>query len=242
MALKFDKLKIPNPLFINSSYMRILLLIFWGVYVVPSYSQNFKLVDDFKYELTYYEGFSKKINSLSSLPDAIVKNVNNYLKSSFGNLASTIYFSHGQIVDLKRYFIENPETHKREWQVPKYDLIFILKDSSIGIKSHGITLRVDQYGQILYCNWPREGYSDKNKFKSISEIEKFALNVASRKGYNINHYTISFNYNEKHQKVCWEFQCLKEGNSVNGLFNAFEIDWKYLEIIEEYEVKKQTVY
>ncbi|MBO9205407.1 MULTISPECIES: hypothetical protein [Niastella] len=222
--------------------MKKLILIFWGIYLAPAYSQNLMVVDDFKHGLTYYDGFSKTINTFSLLPESVVNNVNNYLRLSFGNLTPALHFSHGQIIDLENYFKKNPKTYNGKWLVPKYDLDYILQDSTIGIKAYGINLRIDQYGQILYCNWPRVGYSDKNKLKSVWEIEKFAVKAAAKKGLNTSHYVVSFNYNEKHEKMCWEFQFLKEGNDTNGLFNAFEIDWRFLEIIDEYEVKKQTVY
>ncbi len=104
-------------------------------------------------------------------------------------------------------------------------------------------LRIDQYGQILNCNWPKKGYSDRTQLKSVSELEKFALKAALRKGFNLNQYKKSLFFNENLEKMCWIFQFQKQGNDENGLYNEFEVDWKKpRNRREEYERQKHTVY
>ncbi|MBO9565655.1 MAG: hypothetical protein J7621_22965, partial [Niastella sp.] len=229
--------------FLNYTRMHNIILksgLIFGLSFLSSktFCQETKLIDNFEYKLTYYEGFSKTIDSLSAIPNFIIENINKYIKSSFGNLSSSIHFSHGQIIDLANYFKKNPSTYTRKYLLPKYDLEFILKDSLIGIKSYGITIKADQYGQVISCNWPREGYSDKSKFQPISELGKNAIKIASSKGFNINKYIISFGYNEKHERMCWLFQFPYENNGTKELFNVIEMDWIHMEIIDEYGLGK----
>jgi hypothetical protein len=225
----------------QKSILKFFMQCILGICVVPAFSQKTTIIDDFKYGLTYYEGFSITIDSLSAMPDGIIKSVSDIIKMRLGNLSTSVRFSHGQIVDVKNYYKKNSLSFTNHKQIPKYDLEFILQDTIIGIKSHSVRIKIDEYGQVLYCNWPTKGYSDKNKFKSFSEIEKYALQVAAKKGFNTSNYMISFNYNDSQNKMCWEFQFRKVGDNKNGFFDALEIDSIGLDIIDEYEVKKQTV-
>ena len=146
-------------------------------------------------------------------------------------------FSHGQIVNLEKYFSDNKETFNYGWVVPKYDLNFILQDSSIGIKNYYIQLRLDEYGQILACNWPKANYFNKTELKPRSEIEKFAIGEAQIKGITNFEYKVDFKYNLAFDKLCWIFKFpVVLPNNPRTHFEVFEVDWKSLDIIAQYQI------
>ena len=190
---------------------------------------------------TYYEGFSKHLDSISELPPMIKYNLEGYLNRILGSMKDSLRFSHGQIVDLKRYFAKDSSTFSCRWIVPKYDLIFLLKDNSIGIKSYYLKIRLDEYGQILNSNWPKERYSEKSRFKQRSEIEYFALRQAKSKKYNTDGYLVDLIYNAKLDKLCWVFQFPTLIETNKKQYNAFEIPWDMIEIVDEYDLLMSTV-
>jgi len=165
-----------------------------------------------------------------------------YIKRILGTMTDSLRYSHGQIVDLKKYFRKDSTTYGYDWIVPKYDLNFVLRDNSIGIIRYCIEIRLDEYGQILYSNWPKKYYSDKTSFKLRENIEKFAIKQAVLKGFNTKEYLVDFKFNDKFDKLCWifEFPVLVDSNKKE--YNAFEIDWNLADIVEEYYVKQSIVY
>ena len=110
---------------------------------------------------------------------------------------------------------------------------FVLKDNSIGIHNYCLQIRLDKYGQILYSNWPKESYSDKNRFKDRIDIERFALRQGKLKGFDINDYKVDFIYNKKFDELCWvfKFPLIIENNRQE--YNVIEIPWNSIEIIDE---------
>ena len=126
-------------------------------------------------------GFSEPLNSLTELPSVIQFNIRGYLKRILGSMSDSVIFSNGQIVDLERRFKNDSATFGYSWIIPKYDLNFLLRDNSIGIKRYSLTIRLDKYGQILYSNWPKERYNNKSSFESRKKIMRFALKQAELK-------------------------------------------------------------
>jgi len=197
-----------------------------------------KMIVDQQYNgNTFYSGFSSSVNSISNLPSNIQSNISGYFSKILGSMKDGLKFSHGQIVDLEKYFSDNKETFNYGWVVPKYDLNFIFQDLSIGIKNYYIQLRLDEYGQILACNWPRVNYSNKNEFKSRSEIEKFAINEAKIKGITNLEYKVDLKYNLAFDKLCWVFKFpVVLPNNPRKRFEVFEVDWKSLDIVAQYQI------
>ncbi len=183
---------------------------------------------------THYGGFSMHIDSISEIPTIIQSNVNGYLKQILGSMSDSLVFSHGQVIDLKEKFKQDSTVYRYEWIVPTYDLNFILRDNSIGIKKFYLQIHLDEYGQIIYSNWPRKHYSDKSEFKSLTDIEKFAILHAGLNGCHSDKYSVSLKYNEKFDKVCWAFKFPIKMNAYKKEYYVLEIDWKWVGVVDEY--------
>lgn len=217
---------------------KVLIIIFWFSFLNQLLGQNKMIVDKSFNGYTYYGEFSDYLDSISEIPSVIRYNVNGYLNRILGSMSDSVEFSHGQVVDLKRKFEQDSTTFGYSWIVPKYDLNFVLKDCSIGIKCYYLNIRLDEYGQILYSNWPNKEYADKSKFKSRTDIENYALEQAEKKGYNIDEYSVELQYNEKLNKLCWFFEFPVDSKESD----AFEIDWKWIRIVDEYQLTRSIVY
>jgi len=189
-----------------------------------------------------YGKSARQLDSISELPSVIQYNLNGYFDRILGTLHSDTKFSHGQVVNLNEYFYKDSATFGYGWIVPTYDLHFILQDTSIGLKCYYIQIRMDKYGQIIECNWPRENYSDKSKFISRTEIEQFALRQAEMKLIDTTNYEVDLKYNKSFDILCWVFK-FPESNIQNPRkFKAIEIDWNRKKIVDEYEIRKSAVH
>lgn len=223
--------------------MRKLLIIIIGLFSINfSIAQDKMIVDQPMSGNTFYGGYSEQIDSLSTLPTVIQFNLQGYLYRILGSLSDSVSFSHGQIIDLENKFKKDSVTYRYHWIVPKYDLHFVLRDKSIGINNYYLQIRLDQYGQILFANWPKNNHSDKSLFKNRSEIERFALKQAEVRGFNLNNYNVDFKYNEELDKLCWvfEFPTIVKINIEE--FKVLEIPWDNIEIVDEYIITIATNY
>ncbi len=221
---------------------RILILLVGLITINNSFGQDKMIIDKpFNGNISYGR-FSKQIDFLSDLPTVIQFNLNGYIRRILGTMSDSVTFSHGQIIDLENKFKKDSVTYGYGWIVPKYDLNFVLKDNSIGIRSYYLQIRIDSYGQILFSNWPKESHSDKNRFKSREDIEKFALKQAEIKGFDTIDYKVDFKYNEKFEKLCWVFKFPSKIEKNRQKYDSFEIPWDYIEIIDEYKTMTSTVY
>lgn len=191
---------------------------------------------------TYYGSCSEHINSISGLPSVIQYNIKGYLQRILGTMSDSVEFSHGQVVDLKKYFALDSATYEYGWIVPHYDVNFILRDNSIGIKSYYLQLSLDEFGQILQSNWPTNHYSDKSTFKSRSEIEKYALKEANYYGIRTDDYQVDLSYNQKLDILCWVFKFPLSVEPNRKEYYVYEIDWNSIEIIDEYNIMSITTY
>ena len=232
-----------SPLGTICHKMRIIILLFIISISPGNINGQDKMVIDEPFNgNTMYGGHSYHLNSISELPSNIQFNANGFLKRILGSMIDSLTFSQGQVVDLGSKFSEDSVTYNYNWIVPKFDLNFILKDESIGIKKYYIQLRLDEYGQILYSNWPKKHFSDKSRLKSRSDIEEFALKQAELRGYNVTEYEVDFKYNEKSEKLCWIFMFPASNDSNRKKINVLEIPWDFIKIIDEYIITRSTVY
>lgn len=207
-----------------------------------SFGQDKMVIDKPFNGNTSYGQFSKHIDTLSDLPLVIQYNLKGYMERILGSINDSVTFSHGQIVDLEQKFKTDSITYGYSWIIPKYDLNFVLKDNSIGVLSYYLQIRLDKYGQILYSNWPKEHHSNKNLFKKRTDIENFALKQAGIRGFNTTDYKVDFKYNEKLDMLCWIFKFPLQIEKNRQEYNAFEIPWNFIEIIDEYKTMTSTVY
>ncbi|RZK53588.1 MAG: hypothetical protein EOO91_17395 [Pedobacter sp.] len=210
------------------SYLILLLLVINYLDVMGQEKMVIKEEDWVSY--TYQEA-SKTICSLDKLPYKIQKEVKILTRESFWGFRDSIHFINAQIVDIERY-LKDGDPHKRHWVVPKYEINFYLKDESIGIIRYNLTLHLDGYGQILKINWPINGYGSKKTFLSRDSIKKFALDEAKKRNYNLDKYSVNFEYNGQFDRLCWEF-CFLEKEIVGGVeCNFITIPWDELTIVD----------
>ena len=191
---------------------------------------------------THYGQHSKVIESADELPDAIQNALKAYMTDMFGRNIKSVSYSHGQRIDLKGFFSEpgqDVSTFRR--LVPSYDLNFILSDSTIGIKSYYVQIRLDEYGQLLSTNWPRKGYSNKFNFVSTHEIMKFALEQAKLRGYRTSNYITDLQYQSSSASLNWVFKFPKNLGADNKQWNVLEISLTSLKVVEEYNVMNSKV-
>ena len=115
-----------------------------------SFGQDKMIVDQTYNGSTFYGYSAKPAHSVTQLPNEIQHNLKGYFRRVLGSMSDSLTFSHGQIVNLKSYFEDRPDTYEYGWTVPMYDLNFVLKDESIGIRKYYLQIKLDPYGQILY--------------------------------------------------------------------------------------------
>ena len=220
---------------------RIIVLLICLISVNSLCGQDKMIVNQHFIGSTVYGKYSANIDSLLVLPSIIQFNLKEHFDKILGSMSDSVTFSHGQVIDLENKFNNDSIGYSNSWIVPKYDLNFVLSDISLGIKSYYLQIRLDEYGQILKSNWPQEGYRDKNQFLNRSEIEKYALRRAEIKGFNPVDYEVDLKYNGKLDKLCWIFKFPSKGGKNIKRYNAFEIPWDSLRIIDEYEMQIAVV-
>lgn len=158
-----------------------------------------------------------------------------------GCIYDSITFSHGQIVNLKKYFRHDTAVYRREWVVAKYDLSFLIRDKSIGIKNYYLKIRMDEFGQIIFSNWPRHSFSDKQKLSQLNQIEKIALKIAGQKKYETQDYTVELEYEVRSDRLFWCFYFARELKENNKSYNVVLIDWSSQNIVDDGQIRIQGV-
>ncbi len=200
------------------------------------------LVDQPFNGFTVYGQHASNIDSVSELPVQIKTALEEYLIDMVGSNFKNVTFSHGQNIDLKSYFSSpNHKVSNFRWQVPAYDLNFVLSDITLGIKSYFLQLRLDEYGQLLFVNWPKKGYSNKEKFQSTAKIIQIALEEANSRGFLAFKYETDLKFNPNSESLNWVFKFPKTRNPDNEQFDVIEISLTSLKVVDEYTIVK-TVY
>lgn len=89
---------------------------------------------------------------------------------------------------------------------------------------------------MLYSNWPRYNYSDKNLFKSRNEILAAALQEAQRKGFDTFNSTVDFGPSNFHDKLTWIFK-FRNTSTVNlNIYDVIEIELNSSLVLAVYRV------
>lgn len=197
--------------------------------------------------MTPFNEYSTPYDSLSKIPENIQKSIATNFEKILGNLKPFINYSHGQKIDLERWYKDNPENIGSR-NFPAYQLYFFICDTSIGMERFNLRLELDDDGELLNINWPKTGCNDKTKFQSRDAIEKFVLTKAKSKGYYkpdsmllkrpYSHaFGVSFRYDSLRDKLVWvfEFEKPKKDNTCWQYFNMIEVNWLEIEITDEYE-------
>ncbi|OXA70454.1 hypothetical protein B0A67_15675 [Flavobacterium aquidurense] len=221
--------------------MKQLLVILILTASINSLSAQTEKIIDKKSGNIYYGHFSKKINSEKDLPKNVQSNLKGYLNKILPSMIDSIKFSHGQIIDLEKMFKEEPVTFNKMRIVPKYELTFYLKNKSIGIKNYNLEIGLDEYGQILETNWPKETLL-LNNFKSLTEIETIALNHAKNKKIDYKSYDVNLVYEKDIDKLFWIINLHVKAEESTTEFYRIEIPWNSLKISNKSTAYQNTMY
>lgn len=222
--------------------MKIILILILTIVCLTDLKGQQILVEQTFNGSTHYGQHAKVIESVTELPDQIQTALEAYLTIMLGSNAKNVSFSHGQNVDLKSYFSEpNRKASNYQWLLPSYDLNYVLSDTTLGIKSYYLQLRLDEYGQLLSANWPRKGYSNKERFQSTNEVVQFALSQAYARGYLTSKYLSDLTFKPDSESLNWVFKFPKTLNPDNKQFDVIEISLTSLKVVEEYTIKTSTV-
>lgn len=191
--------------------------------------------------LTYFDGYGKMITSLSQIPKNIRDSAAIVLNKFLGDLSPKAKFHYGQILDLDAYH-KFKDSANINPTIPKYDLVFILKDLSIGIKSYPIELRLNESGKALKLNWPRTGYTNKLKFLPLDTVRNTVLGHAKKMNFNLSNYEIAFDYDYEAQKFYWTFLFPVQKEQNFSQYNAIRANWVNLDDFGVSEIRRVTVY
>jgi len=180
--------------------------------------------------------YSQYITDLKKVPENIRFNLDNYLKIILDKLYSNAIFKDGYVSDLSGYFKENPNAFDRGWIITKYQFVFRLKKPEIGIINYPLKVDMDEYGQIIDCNWPRKWFGKVNDFVKRIEIEKKAMKWAEKNTVNSTDYGVDLIYDSGNNTMSWKFQFPKKKPGISRSYQILEIDWSSNEILKEYNI------
>jgi hypothetical protein len=182
-----------------------------------------------------------EINTLSQLPTKHQFIINTVINESMTDFKNNIVFVKGQMIDVENWFSKDsvPQTEYR-YIIPTYQLVFELRDTSVGIIKYAFELSLDHNGQIIQFDWPRNYYNKRTTFLKTDLILQYAINYARSKGYNTDVRVFHLQYNRHYSKLCWTISFLQstEGDVKDVLqkYIAITIDVKRLKVLEETEI------
>ena len=188
----------------------------------------------------------KEIDSLSQIPSRIKFIVEQLIDSSMTDFANNMFFIKGQTIDLQKFYLKDTMSQANsKYIMPKYELYFELRDTSISIKNYCIEIDLDQYGQITSFQWPREGYNMRSDFIKGNVLEKIAKTYANNKHYKTKTCIYDLKFNEFKQTLEWDFSFLQEttGNNISHSekYKTITIDIKSKKIIAEHEFESYSI-
>ncbi len=223
-------------------YMRYILSIVLVLFFYHSRvrAQDKMIVDEKGNVSTFYDA-SKDLKSLDNLPYQIKRCLDTVLTHSLGNLRHSLIFVNIQVVDLESYFKTN-DPSGFQWIVPKYEFHYYIHDLELGIKRYNLNIRLDQYGQFLAMNWPRNGSSETEELIDRKIIRKYALAQATAMGLDTIKYQVEFNYDEKSNKMCWQFNFPDANSKDNSSFISLLIPWDRLQVAEKFNLRRTVNY
>jgi hypothetical protein len=187
--------------------------------------------------------YSKSVLSLSELPDFIQRDVDTILYRAFGDMSRKVQFSHGQIVDIDRTRRSGTHFYDYGWIMPAYDLVFMLRDTAIGINVYYFSLHLDQYGQVLKLEWPRSGYDREYLLKKSHEhVAAIAIGYMRENKYSYTDYSTELVYDNRFGAICWRF-IFSETDSTKGMYHRCRnllLDAKTNEVMDDYFTERSV--
>jgi hypothetical protein len=133
----------------------------------------------------------------------------------------SIVFIGGQIIDIES-LAKRDSTFQIEcrYVIPKYELCFELRCSSIGIKSYSVEVNLDEHGQIIRFDWPREDFNKLDSFVEPDSLRKTAMSFAIDKEYKTQSMISDLVFDQDKQRLYWCFSFLQ--NSSGDDYNYYK--------------------
>ncbi len=181
-----------------------------------------------------------EINALTELPSKHQFIIKTVISKSMTDFQKNIVFIKGQKIDITNWLtIDSVPQTQYEYVIPSYQLFFELRDTSLGIIKYAFELSLDQYGQVVKFDWPRNYYNQKAKFIQTNQVLEYAINFAKNKGYDTDVQQYSLQYNKHNKTLCWliGFMQPSKEDEKNGFrrYKTIAIDARRLEVVEETE-------
>jgi hypothetical protein len=204
------------------------------------YGQSFEVKQE-SYTIRSHYGYSaKRIDSLAQLPEKIKLTLKLMLIERLGrNIYEKLTFEDGQVVDLDNYFSSSLPSHR---MIPKYDLIFVLSDTTLGIQAYYLNVDLDSYGQLLSINWPSKRV-EEYEFASIKELHDFALQYGKKHKFNTKSMYVNLEYEKATDKLYW-WITYKESFKDKGDYSdqIIKLHLSSLKLIGEYYSPNKAVH
>jgi hypothetical protein len=187
-----------------------------------------------------------QIDSLNQLPPRIIFILDGLFEAALTDFESNLFFIKGQIIDLESWAAKDSTFQVNyNFVVPKYELFFELRDTSIGIQSYCIRVNLDQFGQIIRFDWPRENFNQRSAFIQLEELQKTALRYARKRRFKTNEYMTSLRFDAANQRLLWEFSFLQESTGDEDFqtqfYKVIGIDALFNYVQYEHDMSSQII-
>lgn len=124
---------------------------------------------------------------------------------------------------------------------PKYIVNYHLIDSTTfdyEYSMYSLTLSFDSFGQLLEINWPRAGFSHKEKFSKKETVRQIAKKYARRHFFIYKKVsTVELEYNHTLNKFIWKVALYQGKKTFNSTFRKYKViivDPSNLTILKSY--------
>jgi hypothetical protein len=220
---------------------KLILIILLSLLSIKIYSQNSRNIEGAYNSISRLYDFDKEIESLDSIPKTIIIILNNNLNDLLGDLKYHATFQEGLCIDLDNYFKENPIPSIKKWVITKYQFVYLISCPEIGLSKYYLKFKMDEYGQVIECNWPKKYYNSIKRFEPIESIVESANKWAKENSLERNKHTTEIRYNKKLDKLCIAFSYIIDKKGNKETIKTIEFDWLNGLKVDEFSSGKLTV-
>ncbi len=149
-----------------------------------------------------YEPLEPK--SMEDIAEPVRSILENHLINRLGkNYYSKLYINGGQIVNIERMHIVDPETKDYHWTPYSFYICFSFQDTLNGIGLFTATIVLDKHGKIIEeIELPPVA---KNPEKSNHLPLEKIKGIATSNGFSSDSCRIEIDYDKKTESICWIF-------------------------------------
>jgi hypothetical protein len=173
--------------------------------------------------ITYFNYFPKELYSIVELPKSIQLKVKSQLIGRVGkSFFKTIKLNGGQIINLERFYLQNPDAKTNGYVPHSYSLCFMIIDSNTGASFYSFNLTLDEHGDLTSkINLPDIGHNAKKT--NIIPIS-YAILIAKRNMFYDKQTKYELKYDEQIESLIWEFEQTRYENDERIISNKLIIE------------------